>query len=125
MISFINKTVEAPIKLPGKKVKVKVVWKNNKFQGRIGKDVYDIDGWDDLSKCKYVYSLPTNTYYTPWHKRPYLPPEDNDKNILAMTLRFWGKYWQGMTLYGKIVDNIFYQNPIKHVESNIPKVTVE
>ena len=125
MISFVNKTIEVVNKLPGKKVKVKVIWKNSKFQGRLDKNVYDIDGWDNLDGCKYVYALPTNTYYTPWHKRSYQPPENADKDILRMTLRFWGKYWQGMTLYGKIIDNIFYQNPTKDAKPSITESATE
>ena len=126
MISFIGKTVEAPISIPhtpGKKIKGHVVWKNGVYRIRIDGELYDIEGWDDLSDCKWIYALPTNTYHTPWYRKPYMPPIDPDKDVLAMTLRYWGRYWQGMTLYGKLVDSKFvHYKKIKH-ESSLSEVT--
>jgi hypothetical protein len=112
MISFIGKVVETPTYIPGKRVGVKVVWKGDRFIGRIDKEIYEIEGWNDLTNCKWVYTLPNNTYYPPWRKRPYMPPVEPDPDVLAMTLRFYGKYWNGMTIYGKIVDGVFIE--IKH-----------
>jgi hypothetical protein len=121
--NFIGKVVETPTHIPGKRVGVKVVWKNKKFVGRLDKDLYDIKDWDNLEHCKWIYALPTNTYYPVWSRKPYQPPVEPDKNILAMTLRFWAKYRQGMTIYGKIVDGIFIE--IKHHESDIPEAITE
>ena len=124
MISFINKTIAAPEHIPrtpGKRVAVKVIWKNNKFIGRIDKQEIEIDGWNYLSESKWIYALPTNTYYTPWSRKLYQPPDKPDKDILAMTLRFWGKYWSNMTIYGKIEDGIFYQS--KKREDNEPDIS--
>lgn len=104
-ISFVKKTVEVPKFTPGKRVAVKVVWKNNRFVAKKDKDCFEIVGWDDLSKSKWVYALPTNSYFTPWHRKDYIPIAD--RNALEMTLRFWGKYRHGMTIYGKIVDGMF------------------
>ena len=125
MISFIGKIIEAPISIPytpGKKIKGHVVWKNGVFRLRIDKELYDIEGWDDISECKWIYALPTNSYYTPWTKKPYFPPIDPDKNALAMTLRYYGKYWSGMTLFGKLVDGKFvHSKKIEH-ESSLSEV---
>lgn len=109
MISFIGKTVESPILIihtSGKKIIGKVVWKKDKFQVRVGKDIYDIDGWNDISECNYIYALPTNTFFTPWHMKQYT--HVNDANTLSMILRYWGKYRHNMTIYGKIINNVFY-----------------
>lgn len=117
MISFIGKVIETPTYTPGKRVGVKVVWKRDRFIGRIDKMIYEIEGWNDLTDCKWIYALPTNTYYSSWHKKPYMPPVEPDPNILAMTLRYWGKYRADMTIYGKIIDNIFIE--IKHRDEPI------
>lgn len=125
MISFIGKTIEAPIHIPGKRIGVKVIWKNSKFIARLGKDEFEIDGWNDLTDCKWVYALPNNTYFTPWHRKPYMPPAEPDKSVLEMTLRFYGKYWNNMTIYGKLIDNIFYQSKPKEDEPDISEVITE
>jgi len=123
MFTFIGKTIKAPEQIPkllGKRVKVKAIWKNGKFVGRVdNKTIVEIDGWDDLTNCKWIYALPTNTYFTPWHRKPYMPPEQPDKDVLEMTLRFWGKYWHNMTIYGKIVNGVFYQSKSRNHESVI------
>lgn len=121
MISFVGKIVEAPIEIEGKTVKGKAVWKGNKFQIRIGKELFDIDEWNNLTGCKNVYALPTNTYHTPWFKQPYFPPEKPDRDAMEMRLRFWSKYYQGMTLFGRLKDNIFYQRKNRVYESIISK----
>ena len=128
MISFIGKTVEVKesvIRTPGKRISVKVVWKNGRFQARKDKDLYEVDGWDDLSNVKWIYALPTNSYFSPWSRRPYLPPSEPDKDVLAMTLRFWGKYRHDMTIYGKVVDGVFYQSKPNYNELNIPETAEE
>ena len=124
MISFIGKTIDAPeqvIRTPGKRISGKVVWKKDKFQIRVGKDIYDIDNWDDISECNFIYALPTNTYYTPWHRKAYLHKPDNI-DIMKMTVRYWGRFRHGMTIYGKIVDNIFYPSKIHNDESTISAI---
>jgi hypothetical protein len=110
MINFISKTIPLPIYLPGKRISGKVVWKKDKFQVKVDKDIYDIVGWDDISDSNVIYALPTNTYFSPWHKQIYNHKPDNI-DIMKMTLRYWGKYRHGMTIYGKIIDNLFY--PLK------------
>ena len=125
MISFVGKTVEAPVVIPGKRVRAIVVWKNNKFRVRVNKELYDLAGWDDLSGNKWIYALPTNTYYSAWRKKPYMPPKEPDKNVMEMTIRFWGKYFHSMTIYGKIVDNIFYQTKKGENESDLPEIIGE
>ena len=126
MISFVGKVVKAPISIPyipGKKIKGHVVWKNGVFRIRIDKELYDIEGWDDISECKWIYALPTNTYHTPWYRKPYMPPVDPDRDVLAMTLRYWGKYWHGITLYGKLVNGKFvHHKKKKEYESSISEV---
>ena len=127
MFNFINKTVATPIRepsTPGKRISAKVIWSGDKFRVRLkDKHVYDINGWDDFSSIKYVYALPRNTYFGAWHKRPYLPPDNPDAEVLAMTKRYWGKYYSGLTIYGKIVDGIFVQSKPNYNERSIPEVT--
>jgi hypothetical protein len=121
MISFIGKTIEAPeqvIRTPGKRISGKVVWKKDKFQIRVGKDIYDIDNWDDISECTFIYALPTNTFFTPWHRKLYIHKSENPE-IVQTTLRYWGKYRHGAIIYGKLIDNIFYPSKINKDESSI------
>lgn len=111
MISFVGKSIETIERTTGKRVSVKVVWKNFKFAANFKDKQIEIFGWNDLSNSKYVYALPTNTYHSEWHKRPYVKQDDPD--AIAMSLRFWGKYKQGMIIYGKIVNDIFYESKPK------------
>jgi len=111
MISFVGKTVPYIQHTPGKKIGVKVVWKNFKFVGKYRNMEFPIYDWNNLTDCKYVYALPTNTYFNEWYKKPYV--YQDDVNARNMTLRFWGKYKGGMTIYGKIIDNIFYESHIR------------
>jgi hypothetical protein len=127
MFNFVDKVVES-LKhehTPGKRVSVKVIWKNGVFVGKYGDKLVSIADYDDLTNCKWLYALPTNTYYTPWHRSPYDAPVKPDKNALEMRLRFWGKYKTGMTIYGKIVDNVFHEVKHRDNESGIPKVIAE
>lgn len=110
MITFVGKAVPIASYTPGKRVSVKVIWKNSRFVGKRNGEYFEIDGWNDISKAKWIYALPTNTYFTEWHRRPYIYQSDPD--AVKMTLRFWGKYRSGMTIYGKIIDNIFYESSI-------------
>lgn len=129
MVSFLNKTVATPIRepsTPGKRISAKVIWSEDRFKVRTkDKKVYEIKDWDDFSNIKFVYALPRNTYFGAWHKRPYLPPDEPDKEILAMTKRYWGKYYASLTIYGKIVDDIFIQSKPNYNERSIPKTTKE
>lgn len=127
-ISFVGKTIEVPKTIPGKRIRAKVIWKNldNKFVAKIDKVYYDIEGYNDLTNVKWVYALPTNTFFPCWFRKPYEYNKDIDPDVLAMTLRFWGKYREGMSIYGKIIDNIFCE--IKHInhtqdESSISETT--
>lgn len=110
MISFVNKTVTTVVKTPGKRVSAKVVWKNNRFYAKRDSKYYEIDKWDDLSNSRYIYALPTNTYFTPWHRKLY--SVTTDATAISLLLRFWGKYKHGDTIYGKIVDTKFYESRI-------------
>lgn len=128
MISFINKTIPTPEHIPrtpGKMIKGKVVWKSGIFRIRVKDTLYDLFEWDNLSECTHLYCLPTNSFHTVWYKKPYFPPVEPDKDVLAQTLRYWGKYWHGMTLYGKIVDGVFHPRKKRQNESNIPEATAE
>ena len=127
MFNFASKIVATPKhepKTPGKRLSGKVIWQGDKFRIRLkDKTVYDIANWNDFSNIKYVYALPRNTYFGAWHKRSYLPPDNPDKEVLAMTLRYWGKYYPGLTIYGKIVDGLFVQSKPNYNESSISEVT--
>jgi hypothetical protein len=129
MFNFSKKIVFTPTREPkttGKRISGKVVWSGDKFRVRLkNKSVYDINNWNDFSSIKYVYALPRNTYFGAWHKRPYLPPNEPDKEILDMTKRYWGKYYAGLTIYGKIVDGIFVQSKPNYNERSISEVTKE
>jgi hypothetical protein len=122
MMDFSTKVVAAPVhdNIPGKRIHGRVHWRNNEFVVKIGENVFPIKDWDDLSECKWTYALPTNTYYTPWHRRLYDYPEKPDRDVLAMTLRFWGKYRTDMTIYGKIVDGMFIE--VKRHKLSILKI---
>lgn len=123
MISFVGKHIETKevIRTPGKRITAKVVWKKDKFQVRIEKDLYDIEGWDDLSECTCIYALPTNTFFTPWHRKLYTHKSDSSETIQT-TLRYWGRFRHGMTVYGKLIDNVFYPSKVNKNESIISGV---
>lgn len=118
MISFVGKTIEAPEIVSEKRVGGKVLWKYGKYYVKIDGVNYEIKDVNNLTKIKWIYALPTNRYFTPWYRKPYTQIEDN--NALEMTLRFWGKYKQGMTIYGRIENGIFTETKSFNVITRKP-----
>jgi len=109
-MNFIGKVVPVVTYTPGKRVGVKVIWKNFQFYGKYNGGLFPIANWDNLQDCTKLYALPTNTFFTDWHEIPYIYINDVDSN--KMLLRFWGKYRGLSTIYGKIIDGIFYESNI-------------
>ena len=122
MFNFTGKIVETPKHTPGKRISAKVIWRG-KFMAKVEKEYFNIEGEKDLTDCVTLYALPTNRMVSCWSRKPC--PVITDPDALAMTLRFWGKYFSGMTIYGKIIDNIFVESKHKNNEPNLSETTEE
>jgi hypothetical protein len=128
LFSFINKTVDTVVRTPGRKVSARVKWKCKKeiFVAIVNKIEYPIYNSNVLDK-DYIFALPSNTFVPAWTKRSY-SIVNPDAEVLAMTLRFWGKYFDNMIIYGTVANNIFYETryikEIKH-EPDISEIVTE
>lgn len=122
MLNFITKTVPVPKYIPGIRLSAKVVWKRGKYYAVMrNKDHLEIADTDSLKGCKWIYALPTNTFHNVWYKKLY--DKNTTPGAIPMFLRYWGKYFHGMTIYGKVIDGIFHEIRRKDNESDIPTST--
>lgn len=115
MKTFVGKAIPVVtiVRTPGKRISAKVIWKDFRFYAKVNKILYPIYDWNNVSECSYLYALPTNTYFTNWYRRPFKSNNDEDSN--KMFLHFWGKYKHGMTIYGKLINDVFYESRVRRV----------